>query len=212
MSKKLRKSHWENVYTKKASSEVSWYQSVPEKSLELIRATRAPKNAAILDVGGGASTLVDHLLDAGFRDVSILDIASSAFTQSRKRLGDCAARAKWIEADITEFEPTRDYAVWHDRAVFHFLTEAADRDRYLETLRKSLQTQGHLLLATFSADGPTRCSGLEVQRYSIEMLRALLEPHFNLRMHETEAHRTPMGGRQEFLYSWWQAENQGTSS
>jgi ubiquinone/menaquinone biosynthesis C-methylase UbiE len=206
LSNNPRKSHWENVYTAKASLEVSWYQPVPEKSLELIRATKAPLNAAILDVGGGASTLVDHLLDIDFQDVSILDIASSAFTQSRDRLGERAAQVKWIEADITEFEPTRDYTIWHDRAVFHFLTEAADRDRYLKTLRKSLQDQGHFLLATFGAEGPTRCSGLEVQRYSVELLQALLEPYFDLRTHEAEVHRTPMGGMQEFLYSWWQAK------
>ena len=168
-----------------------------------------PLDAPILDVGGGASTLVDHLLDAGYTDVSVLDIASSAFTQSKARLGANATRVTWIEADVTHFEPSRSYAVWHDRAVFHFLTDAADRDRYLDVLRKALQPRGHFLLATFGPEGPTRCSGLAVQRYSVEMLKALLESDFELRGHEKEEHRTPMGGGQEFLYSWWERVERG---
>lgn len=153
-------------------------------------------------MGGGASTLVDNLLEAGYQDISVLDIASSAFTQARARLGAKAAQATWIESDILEFEPSRSYAVWHDRAVFHFLTDAADRERYLDVLSKSLQSRGHFLLATFGEEGPTRCSGLDIQRHSVEMLKALLEPDFRMRAHEIEEHRTPMGAAQEFLYSW----------
>ena len=201
-----RKTHWENVYATKESASVSWYQPVPEKSLELIRSTDVALQAPILDVGGGASTLVDNLLGAGFQDVSVLDIASSAFKQAHARLGATANLVTWIEADVTEFEPSRPYAVWHDRAVFHFLTDVADRDRYLDVLRKALQPRGHFLLATFGEEGPTRCSGLEVQRYSVEMLKALLEPEYRLRMYEIEEHRTPTGAPQEFLYSRWQAE------
>ena len=160
----------------------------------------------LLDVGGGASTLVDNLLDAGFQDVSVLDIASSAFKQAHARLGASANLIRWIETDVTEFEPSRLYAVWHDRAVFHFLTDAADRDKYLDALRKALQPRGHFLLATFGEEGPTRCSGLEVQRYSVEMLKALLEPEYRLCMYEIEEHRTPAGAPQEFLYSRWQAK------
>ena len=200
-----RKAHWENVYATKESVTVSWYQPVPEKSLELIRSTDVALQDAILDVGGGASTLVDNLLDAGFQDVSVLDIASSAFKQAHARLGASANLITWIETDVTEFEPSRSYAVWHDRAVFHFLTDAADRDRYLDALRKALQPGGHFLLATFGEAGPTRCSGLEVQRYSVEMLTALLEPEYRLCMYEVEEHRTPTGAPQEFLYSRWQA-------
>lgn len=201
-----RKSHWEHVYTTKDSVNVSWYQPVQAKSLELIRSTDVSLQAPILDVGGGASTLVDNLLDAGYQDISVLDIASSAFTQARARLGATATQVKWIETDITDFEPSRSYSVWHDRAVFHFLTDAADRERYLSVLRQSLQPRGHFLLATFGEEGPTRCSGLEVQRYSVEMLKTLLEPDFRIRAYEIEEHRTPMGAAQEFLYSWWQAE------
>jgi len=163
-------------------------------------------DAPVIDIGGGASTLVDHLLAAGYQDVSILDIASSAFTQSRARLGTAAGQAQWIEADVTDFEPGRSYEIWHDRAVFHFLTDATDRERYLHVLRKALRSRGHFLLATFGPEGPSRCSGLEVQRYSVEMLRELLEPEFQLRAYEREEHRTPMGSTQEFLCSWWQAE------
>ncbi|MFQ5546792.1 MAG: class I SAM-dependent methyltransferase [Woeseia sp.] len=201
-----RKSHWERVYADKEPDELSWYQPVPEKSLSLIRSTGAPLTAPVLDVGGGASTLVDHLLDAGYRDVSILDIAAGALTQSRARLGAAAARVTWIEADVTEFEPLCSYAVWHDRAVFHFLTEATDRAQYLDVLRSALQPSGHIVLATFGPEGPTRCSGLEVQRYSAEQVGALLGPDYQLRAHEVEDHHTPMGTTQQFLYGWWQAE------
>ena len=201
-----RKVHWENVYSTKESVSVSWYQPVPEKSLELISSTDVTLKDAILDVGGGASTLVDNLLDAGFQDVSVLDIASSAFKQAHVRLGATANLVTWIETDVTEFEPSRSYAVWHDRAVFHFLTDAADRDKYLDALRKALQPRGHFLLATFGEEGPTRCSGLEVQRYSVKMLKALLEPEYRLCMYEIEEHRTPKGAPQEFLYSRWQAK------
>jgi len=201
-----RKAHWENVYATKESATVSWYQPVPEKSLELIRSTDVALQDPILDVGGGASTLVDNLLNAGFQDVSVLDIASSAFKQAHARLGASANLITWIEADVTEFESSRPYAVWHDRAVFHFLTDAADRDRYLDALRRALQPHGHFLLATFGEEGPTRCSGLEVQRYSVEMLKELLEPEYRLCMYEIEEHRTPAGAPQEFLYSRWQAK------
>ena len=203
---KPRKSHWEHVYTSKDSVDVSWYQTIPARSLDLIRSTGVSKQAPILDVGGGASTLVDNLLDAGYQDISIMDIASSAIEQARARLGARANQATWIVSDVTEFEPSRPYAVWHDRAVFHFLTEAADRERYLDVLRKALQPRGHFLLATFGEDGPERCSGLQVQRYSVEMLKVLLEPDFRLRAFELEEHCTPTGAPQEFLYSWWQAE------
>ena len=202
----MRKKHWHRVYATKRPTEVSWYQSIPERSLALIRATGAPLTAPILDVGGGASTLVDHLLDAGYEDVSVLDIATNAFDQARARLGAAAARVTWITADITEFEPPRAYAVWHDRAVFHFLTDPTERDRYADLLRGALQPRGHFVLATFGPDGPTRCSGLDVQRYSAEQIGALLGQDFHLREHELEEHRTPRGTAQQFLYGWWQAE------
>jgi trans-aconitate methyltransferase len=186
--------------------EVSWYQPVPAKSLSLIRSTAVPLTAPIMDIGGGASTLVDYLLAAGYRDISVLDIASEALARSRTRLGTNADQVTWIEADITAFDPSRSYTVWHDRAVFHFLTEAADRERYLEALRSAIEPGGHVVLATFGPEGPTACSGLDVQRYSIDQIGATLGPDFRLRAHEIEEHQTPVGTSQQFLYGWWQAE------
>jgi SAM-dependent methyltransferase len=200
-----RKSHWERIYSTRRPAELSWYQPVPARSLALIRATGVPLTAPILDVGGGASTLVDHLYDAGYRDLSVLDISRAALSRARARLGSIAAQVAWIEADITAFRPSRTYAVWHDRAVFHFLTDPGDRERYLGILRQALQPRGHFLLATFGPQGPARCSGLEVKRYSVEMLSALLGADFHLRAHEIEEHRTPLGAAQQFLYGWWQA-------
>jgi len=199
-----RKAHWQHVYATKGHDEVSWYQHVPKISLDLIQSTGVPHSASILDVGGGASTLVDQLLNDGFDDVSVLDIAAAAFDQSRNRLGVNADKITWIESDVTRFKPPRSYAIWHDRAVFHFLTETIDQDHYLEVLRKALQPGGHLLLATFGPDGPLRCSGLEIQRYSVERLQDFLGPDFQLRSHEYDEHQTPTGSAQQFLYAWWQ--------
>jgi SAM-dependent methyltransferase len=199
-----RKSHWQQVYTTREHTAVSWFQPVPVKSLDLIRSTGAPASAAIIDVGAGASTLADHLLTDGYADISVLDIAPAAFGQARARLGAKAARIHWLESDVTEFEPSRRYSIWHDRAVFHFLTAIADRNRYLQVLRAALQPDGHFLLATFGPEGPLRCSGLEIERYSVDRLQALLGTDFRLRHHELDEHRTPTGGVQQFLYGWWQ--------
>jgi SAM-dependent methyltransferase len=201
-----RKAHWEKVHAARAPTEVSWYQPVPARSLELIRATGAPLSAPILDVGGGASTLVDHLVGAGFTDVTVLDVASTALGLARARLGPAADRVTWVEADVTRFRPARRYQVWHDRAVFHFLTEAADRERYLEVLRGALRPAGCFVLATFGPEGPTRCSGLAVERYSAAGISTLLGRDFQLRMQQIEEHRTPAGAVQQFLCGWWQAE------
>lgn len=204
---KLRKGHWEQVYATKASTEVSWYQPVPEESLRLIRETGVPLAAPILDVGAGASTLADQLLESGYEDISVLDIAAGAFEQSRVRLGALANLVTWIVADITEFQPLRQYSVWHDRAVFHFLTDAGDRERYLRVLRSALQPGGHLILAAFGPQGPLRCSGLQTSRYSVNGLQNLLGADYVLRAHEINAHQTPAGSTQQFLYAWWQLAN-----
>ena len=205
MQSERRKSHWEHVYGTKQATEVSWFQPVPEKSLQLIRATGVSYEQAILDAGGGASTLVDNLLAEGYRDVSVLDISVNALQKSRQRLGDKAAEVSWIEADVTEFAPQRGYDLWHDRAVFHFLTDASDRDRYVEVVQRALNAGGHLVLATFGPQGPLRCSGLDICRYGIEELAALLGADFSLRSHELEEHTTPSGSVQQFLYAWWQS-------
>lgn len=199
------KDHWQKVHETTDPAAVSWYQPIPERSLELIHAAGLGPDAPILDVGGGASTLVDHLLNASFTDLTVLDIAPAALRAAERRLGPRAAQPTWIEGDVLEFRPTRRYALWHDRAVLHFLTAAADQERYVNTLRTALQSAGHVILATFSLDGPTRCSGLPVLRHSAESLGALLGPRFALRRSFLDSHPTPGGTIQSFLYGWWQA-------
>lgn len=198
-----RKDHWENVYGDKAATEVSWYQPVPEMSLTYLRNTGASLQGSVIDVGGGASTLVDHLLDTGFTDVTVLDLADSALEQTRKRLGDRAASVNWVVADVTRFEPERSFDIWHDRAVLHFLTEPADRDRYVRTLKGALNTGGHAIISTFGPSGPLKCSGLEIRRYTNEEMQELLGPEFELQEHDFEDHRTPMRSTQQFMYSRW---------
>lgn len=200
------RTHWEQVYQTRSATELSWYQPTPQRSLALIRATGVSLDAPLLDVGGGTSTLVDHLLGDGYTDVTVLDIASSALAAAKARLGEASHRVSWIEADITRFTPTRRYALWHDRAVFHFLVEAEGRQRYLDVLHQTLVRGGHLILATFGPMGPERCSGLPVHRYSLSELETLLSPHFRLVRGELEEHFTPQGKPQQFLYAWWNAE------
>ena len=197
--------HWQRLYETRSADQVSWYEPVPERSLELIRATGIPLEAPILDVGGGASLLVDHLLASGYTDISVLDLSPAALAQARGRLGPAAGQVTWIAADITSFVPERRYALWHDRAVFHFILRPDEQRRYLAALRKGLAPHGHVVLATFGPGGPERCSGLPVQRYSVAALEVLLGPGFQLRSSRIEQHRTPGGETQEFLYTWWQA-------
>jgi trans-aconitate methyltransferase len=173
-------------------------------SLDLIQGTGVAFTDPILDVGGGASQLVDHLIALGHTDVSVLDIAPAALEAARARLGPAAKQAEWIAADVTTFQPQRRYALWHDRAVLHFLLTPSERAQYLGVLAASLAPRGHLVLATFGPQGPTRCSGLPVQRYSEEDLGALLGSDFQLRRCEIENHLTPSGHHQQFLWSWWQ--------
>ena len=203
-----RKSHWQGVYDQKRFTDVSWYQPVPVRSLELIATVGITEDAPVIDVGGGASTLVDHLVGRGFRDVTVLDVAERALAQAQNRLGELAGCATWLVADITAFQPERTYSLWHDRAVLHFLIDAADRRRYMEALRSALAPGGHLVLATFGPDGPLKCSGLEVRRYSPRMMAELLGPEFELQAHDIEFHRTPSGGLQQFLCTRWQRRTQ----
>jgi SAM-dependent methyltransferase len=197
--------HWQRIYQTRSATELSWYEPVPQASLDQIQATGLPVSAPIIDVGSGDSQLVDHLLGSGYSDVTALDIAPAALERARARLGAAAARVDWIAADVTDFRPRRRYALWHDRAVFHFLVTPAERQKYLSVLSAALESKGHLILATFGPQGPTRCSGLAIQRYSEDDLSVLLGPSFQLRRHGLETHRTPTGRYQEFLWSWWQA-------
>ena len=199
-----RSDHWERVYSNKETTELSWYQPRAEVSLRLIAQTGVQSDDPILDAGGGASTLVDSLQEQGFCDITVLDISATALERAKARMGDSAKSVHWVTADVTAFSPTRRYALWHDRAVFHFLVEPHDRERYLDAMLAALQPQGHLVLSTFGPDGPLRCSELEICRYGIEQLQELFDAHFELQQHELHDHVTPSGASQQFIYSWWQ--------
>ena len=195
-----RKSHWENVYQTKKVDQVSWYRDHLDNSLQLIRQTKAGQEAAIIDVGGGSSTLVDDLLKDGFADLSVLDISARALENSGRRLGRKAELVEWIEADITRADlPKNHYDVWHDRAVFHFLLDADERSAYVVAATRAVKPDGFLIIATFSPDGPTKCSGLPVMRYSPEQL-AKQFPKFRVIKSKTEQHETPSGQLQSFTY------------
>lgn len=195
-----RKDHWEEVYRTKSADEVSWFQPSPTISLELIRGSGLPRDAALIDVGGGASRLVDALLDEGYSDLTVLDIAGSALARSRERLGSRAAAVEWLEADATTVALPKRYDLWHDRAVFHFLTSAEDRAAYLERLGRHLAPGGCVIVATFALDGPESCSGLPVQRYSQETLTQTLDSGLALEAVVPEVHTTPAGKTQSFVY------------
>lgn len=194
------RAHWEDIHASRAPEVVSWFQDTPDSSLALIEHTGVGPEAAILDVGGGSSRLVDHLLDRGYRDVTVLDVAVTSLARARARLGPRAADVSWIRADITEAALERRYDVWHDRAVFHFLVEEADRLAYRERLRAALHPGGHVIVATFALGGPKECSGLPVIRYSPEGLTATLGPGLVLREAWDELHRTPAGVEQRFVF------------
>jgi SAM-dependent methyltransferase len=196
-----QREHWQAVYRTKRASEVSWYQPEATVSLELIRRVAPDFDAPIIDVGGGASTLVDGLLDAGYRQVTVLDIAGASLALARNRLGKRAGDVAWAEANIlTAVLPWAGYAVWHDRAVFHFLTDPDDRARYVAKTRESVRPGGHVIVASFAPDGPTQCSGLEVVRYSADTMHAQFGEGFRLLDSVREEHHTPSGTTQAFVY------------
>jgi hypothetical protein len=196
-----RRQHWEEVYRQKAEDAVSWFQPRPAISLDLIHAAGLKPDDPLIDVGGGASRLVDALLAEGFRDISVLDIAGAALDKARQRLGSDARKVHWLAADVTRWRPERKYRLWHDRAVFHFLTEAADRDAYRRALESALVPGGTAIIASFALEGPERCSGLPVRRYSPVTLAAELGPAFNPMDQRSEEHLTPAGKIQRFQYS-----------
>ncbi len=195
------KSHWENVYQTKKSDQVSWFQSHLSKSLELIEGSGLHKNARMIDVGGGASTLADDLLAKDYSDLTVLDISGEALNQSKKRLGEKSKQIAWIEDDILKADlPKRAFDLWHDRAVFHFLTKAEARKAYLEVLKQSLKPGGFVMIASFSLEGPPKCSGLEVMRYSPQTMSQELGPGFSLIKTCSERHQTPFDTFQNFVY------------
>ena len=197
------KEHWENVYTTKAIDAVSWFQEHAENSLKLIQQTGVPLSAAIIDIGGGASTLVDDLLAKGYSNLSVLDLSAAALNASQTRLGAKASDVNWVVADITKADlPVQSYDVWHDRAVFHFLTSAEDRQAYVQSVLRAVKPGGHVIVAAFAEDGPLQCSGLPVMRYNPDELHAEFGEPFTLVHHEKESHQTPFGTAQQFTYCY----------
>ncbi|HEY8887112.1 MAG TPA: class I SAM-dependent methyltransferase [Gallionella sp.] len=197
------KDHWETVYSTKASDAVSWFQPHADFSVGLIKATGVSRDASIIDVGGGASTLVDDLLANGYTNLSVLDLSAAALAAAQNRLGHRASEVRWIEADITKANlPGNQFDIWHDRAVFHFLTSPEDRAAYVHAVFHSVKPGGHVIVATFAEDGPDQCSGLPVMRYRPDELHAEFGKAFSLLSHEKEAHHTPSGTVQQFVYCY----------
>jgi ubiquinone/menaquinone biosynthesis C-methylase UbiE len=201
-----QKTHWDEVYATKSETEVSWFQEHSRVSFGLIERTGVARAGAIVDVGGGASTLVDDLLGEGYSDLTVLDISPAALEIARRRLGSRAGDVTWVEADITDVAlPEQRYDVWHDRAVFHFLTEPDQRARYVRTVQRAVKHGGHVIVAAFGPEGPLQCSGLPVVRYSPERLHDEFGEAFQLVEHTREEHRTPWGNVQPFVYCYCRA-------
>ena len=197
------KTHWQHIYQVKAPTEVSWYQDHSLQSLQFIRQTGMPKTGSIIDVGGGSSTLVDDLLTNGYQQISILDISAAALEVAKQRLGAHANDVTWLEADILHIRlPHHEYDLWHDRAVFHFLTQQDDRRHYVNLVKEAVKPGGHVIVATFASDGPERCSGLQVSRYEPESLHQEFGDSFVLLDSTKEIHHTPFGTEQKFLYCY----------
>ncbi len=198
-----KKTHWEQIYHTKSATQVSWYQLHPHLSLQYIQNTSIDKSGHIIDVGGGASTFVDHLLEDGFQHLTVLDISAEALRITQQRLGQRAGLVTWLEADITQATlPHHEYDIWHDRAVFHFLRDPRDRERYINAVMEALKPGGHIILATFASDGPERCSGLEVARYDPQSLHNEFGTDFELLDSTWEEHQTPFGTKQKFIYCY----------
>lgn len=196
-----KKSHWETVYTTKACDSVSWFQEHALTSLTFINSLNLAKSAGIIDVGGGASTLVDDLLLNGHTNLTVLDLSGASLETSKKRIGENSANVKWIEADITEVTlPKQQFDVWHDRAVFHFLTTPEERRAYIKNLLHAVKPHGHIIIATFAKDGPEKCSGLPIVRYSAESLHGEFGEHFVLKEQLYETHKTPFATTQKFVF------------
>ncbi|MES2565591.1 MAG: class I SAM-dependent methyltransferase [Bacteroidota bacterium] len=195
-----RKKHWEDVYQTKALTDVSWYQSKPTTSLDFIKEFNPSLNAKIIDVGGGDSLFADHLLNMGYTDITVLDISEQALERAKKRLGKNAVRIKWIVADAADFHPSENYDVWHDRAAFHFLTNEPEIENYIDTIKNHLQQNGILILGTFSEDGPTKCSGIEIKQYSEKTIVEKLKRFFHKVKCISVDHKTPFNTIQNFIF------------
>ncbi len=195
-----RKKHWENIYLTKELKDVSWFQPTPETSLDFFKQFNVPTNAKVIDIGGGDSLLVDHLLDLGYKDISVLDISAAAIARAKQRLGDKAKNVKWIVADAATFKPTEKYDFWHDRAAFHFLTEEQEISNYLKTAEQSIHPTGVLVIGTFSEQGPNKCSGIDIKQYSETTMTDRLKKFFEKIKCITVDHKTPLDSIQNFVF------------
>jgi SAM-dependent methyltransferase len=196
-----RKAHWENVYTTKSEKELSWFQETPAPSLELMALAGLSADATIIDIGGGASRLVDALVERKIGQMTVLDLSAAALDAAKQRLGERGAGVEWVVADVTTWKPSRTYDLWHDRAAFHFLTDASDRSAYVHHLKKAVRSGGHVIIGTFAPDGPEQCSGLPIMRYDAGMLGAILGIDFRLIDSRRHDHTTPWGVVQRFQFS-----------
>ncbi len=195
-----RKKHWENIYQTKELKDVSWFQPTPETSLDFIAQFNVPATAKIIDIGGGDSFLVDHLLYRGYQDITVLDISEAAIERAKQRLGDRAEKVKWLVADAAKFQPTEQYDFWHDRAAFHFLADEQEISNYLETARRSMKPSGVLVIGTFSEQGPKKCSGIEIKQYSENSMTERLKNFFEKIKCITIDHKTPFDTIQNFVF------------
>ncbi len=195
-----RKKHWENIYQTKDLKDVSWYQPTPTTSLDFLKEFNISKTAKIIDIGGGDSFLVDHLLDLGYSDITVLDISAASLNKAKKRLGDLAKKIKWIVADASTFKPTEQYDFWHDRAAFHFLTQEQDITSYIDTIQQSIKPKGVLVIGTFSEQGPQKCSGIEIKQYSEVSMTSRLKEFFEKIKCISVDHVTPFNTIQNFIF------------
>jgi SAM-dependent methyltransferase len=201
MTDSSRQAHWDNVYSTKGEKDVSWYQDRATPSLELIALTGLPADAEIIDIGGGASRLVDSLLLENFGRLTVLDLSGAALDAAKQRLGESAARVKWVIADVTTWQPSQTYDLWHDRAAFHFLTDRADQSAYAERLKRAVKPAGFAIIGTFAPDGPERCSGLPIVRHDAASVAAMLGDEFELIDARRHEHITPWGAVQRFQFA-----------
>ena len=201
MTKSDRQSHWQQVYLSKSEQQVSWSQPDPQPSLGLIEKFSGGTAASIVDIGGGASRLVDALVQGGFGEITVLDLSEAALQAAKERLGSAGASIRWVAADVTSWQPPHPFDIWHDRAAFHFLVEEKDRKAYIERLSSGVKAGGHAIIATFAPDGPEKCSGLPVQRYDAESLGKAIGSGFELVEHQAHRHVTPWGAPPSFQFS-----------
>jgi 2-polyprenyl-3-methyl-5-hydroxy-6-metoxy-1,4-benzoquinol methylase len=203
------KEHWENVWTRKKSNEVSWYQEHPKTSLELILSANPSKDSRIIDIGGGDSNLVEKLLDLGFKNITVLDVSAKALERAKERLGKKATTINWIDCDIRKFETREQYDIWHDRALLHFLTSEEDLENYVKLTRQHVKEDGCMILSTFSTNGPMMCSGLDTKQYSEESMKKLFSNGFEHVKSFEEKHMTPFGTGQIFIYNVFRKNSNG---